>query len=168
MMRNHYLKLRRGYICLIIALVPTLLGYNGDGMFYAYGRIISLFLVIIGLHMIMQCEGVTTKVLENLFEIFAFFSGILMVISVFIDPVSSATTRMTGVYLNSNFLSCISAFSALSSLGLFYIRRYTARRWIYLVFFLCLRLLRYKFRFTHGVCVSCCNYLLGSYNDNDG
>lgn len=126
----HFLS---SFIYIIIALIPTLVGWGGESTFYAYERIVSFFLVVCSLLSFMLTEETTTQTLQNLFEIYTGIVGVLMVLSILRD--FTLDGRMTGVYMNPNFLSCVALFSAISSIAMFHILKGKKRRWIFLIFF---------------------------------
>ncbi len=129
--KQRKIRLPIHFIFIIIALLPTLFGINGAGTIYSYERIISWLLVVLGMWMFMDTSICKVKTLENLFEIYSSISGVLMVCSVLLDTTS---IRMTGVYMNANFLSCIAVFSFVASFGLIFIRHSRIKKIIYFIF----------------------------------
>lgn len=130
--RKYVICFPRNLLILIIALIPSFLGIGGDAVFYAYERIVSLFLVLIGLFTFFMAEQISIENIYRMFEIYTCITGILMILSLFEG--FSLEKRMTGVYPNPNFLSCIALFSTIASFTMFYLIE-TKRRWLYMGFF---------------------------------
>ena len=118
---------------IVIALIPTLLGVGGESTFYAYERIVSFFLVVFSMLSFLLLEQTTLGTMQNLFEIYTVICGALMLLSLIRDFTFDG--RMTGVYMNANFLSCVALFSSVSALAMFHILVNKKRRWIFLLFF---------------------------------
>lgn len=123
----------KSFIFIVLALIPTILGRCGAGTFYAYERIISFFLVTLSLSTFLMENQITIERIYNLFEIYTFIAGVLMILSIVRD--FTLEGRMQGVYMNPNFLSCVALFTAAASLAMFYILK-RKRRWLYGIFFI--------------------------------
>lgn len=120
------------YLFIIIALLPTFLGLGGDGIIYAYKRIISLFLVVFGLEFFFQSDWLDINGKVNCVQIFTIIANLLMVYSI-IFP-NYANGRMTGAYQNANFLSCIAAYALASSMGFCLYHTKRVLKILYMVF----------------------------------
>lgn len=132
--RNLYICFPRPFVLIIIALIPTFFGINQNSIFYSYERIISFFLVTISLLTFFEDNDTSMYTLQNYFEIYSSIVGVLMILSLARN--FTLTDRMSGVYTNPNFLSCIAVFSTASSLTLFHLLQNEKRRWMYFSFFL--------------------------------
>ena len=128
--RSHwYVYIPRIYIWIAIALVPTCLGISGQGTVYAYQRIVSLFLVLFGLELFFQNTCMSSLDKIKCVEMFTVICNCLMIYSA-IFP-NYANGRMTGVYQNANFLSCIASFAFASSLGFFLYHKSILKKILY-------------------------------------
>ena len=108
---------QKSYIFLLIALIPTFLGLAEEATLYSFERIFSLFLVLYGLELFFDLPCWNDKSYVNLISILTFLAGLCMLYSA-INP-NIMNDRMTGFYMNANFLSCIALFTLTMSLSLF-------------------------------------------------
>lgn len=111
-------QIPRAYLFIFIALIPTFLGITGEGTLYAYARIISLFLTLFGLEFFLGMRCMTKHNLRILFALYTATAGVLMLYSI-ANP-NMENDRMTGVYTNANFISCVAVFCLTGSLGLLF------------------------------------------------
>ena len=128
----HHFAIPSSFKYIFIALIPTILGVSGSGTFYAYERIVSMFLVLFGLIIFFNQKDFTSEDLTKCFEIFVFLGGVFMTLS--LSSGRTANGRLVGIYENANFLSCLACTTMAGTTGLFFYLKGKVRRWVYFAF----------------------------------
>lgn len=125
----------KAYAYLLASLVPTLFGISGNGTIYSFGRIISLLVVVFGLHLYLRKHQWSRKDLENMMELYTFMAGIMVVLCI-LTP-HYVREKFYGVYSNPNFTSTMAVFVTVSSFNFFFLLKGHIRRWLYLLLLGC-------------------------------